>query len=72
MSVNIAVPRDTPKEAYRYLRRWARCSARALEDTGVSKKHLEDMIIYGTSYYTQEEQEIVAARALQLFAGLKP
>ena len=70
MSVTISCPRDTPRYLYENLRRLARCSARAIDEGGFNDR-MTDMIIYGTAFYTPEQQKIDHERTLQLMKGLK-
>ena len=70
MSVTITVPRNTPRSMYEYLRRMARCSARAIDEGGFNDR-IADMIVYGTSFYTPEQQKIDHERTSQLMKGLK-
>ncbi len=60
------------KFMWKYKHRLHRCAARALRESGSFDKQMEDMVIYGTGFYTNEQQKIDALRTRQLMEGLKP
>lgn len=70
--ISLDMPRNTPKNYYKALRRMMRCMYRAQQESGNYAKLLNDMIIYGQGFYTPEQQAEDQARASELMAGLKP
>lgn len=68
MSVTISAPRSTKRPIYEYMHRVARCSARALMEGGFDDR-FADTIIYGTGYYTPEQQKKDAERTAELMRG---
>lgn len=64
--------RSWTKPMWKYLNRFYRCHKRALSESGSFEKQLTDIFIYGTGYYTPEQQEDDTKRTMELMRGLKP
>ncbi len=58
------------RETWKYFHRLQRCTMRAMQEG--FERRMCDMAIYGTAFYTPEEQEKDMEMVVKLMAGLRP